>query len=167
VSDRDASGGVASHVDLGAALQAATRLREALAAEVEGARGERRMLRSLDAPALFERAATRAAFLSEAARLERAVRSALGLATLAPAPLPLDALRGRGPAGDALADVLSQVRALAGALQEIDRLNLELARRALAVVNGYVQALRPAPRAYDRHGGRASAPALALVSSKG
>jgi len=56
---------------------------------------------------------------------------------------------------------------LAGALQEIDRLNLELARRALAVVRGYVEAIQPTPRAYDRYGGRAAAPALAVVSSKG
>jgi hypothetical protein len=66
-----------------------------------------------------------------------------------------------------LAHILAEVRALAGALQEIDRLNLALAGRALACVRGYVEALQPKPRAYDRRGTRAEAPVLAMVSCKG
>jgi hypothetical protein len=67
---------------------------------------------------------------------------------------------------EALAACLSDVRALTGALAELDRLNLMLAGRALACVQGYLTALAPAPTAYDRRGGRATVRAVAAVSSK-
>jgi hypothetical protein len=156
---------------LGNAVETAGRLRDALAAEVEGARGERQLLRSLDAAGLFARAAARAAFLEAVAALERelAARLSRAAADLGLAQVTLDGLRQRAPGpGAALAATLSDVRALAGALHEIDRLNLQLAGRALGCVRGYVEALRPVPSAYDRRGGRAAAaPALALVSAKG
>jgi flagellar FlgN protein len=158
-------------MDLEQSLGTAGRLRDALAAEVESARRERQLLRTLDASALFARASERAAFLSEVARLEAELSRALAgaAAELGPGGLTLDRLQAHAPVqGGALAAVLSDVRALAGALREIDRLNLQLAGRALSCVRGYVEAIHPVPRAYDRRGARASAaPALALVSAKG
>ncbi|HET9597701.1 MAG TPA: flagellar export chaperone FlgN [Anaeromyxobacteraceae bacterium] len=157
-------------MDLENALETAGRLRDALAAEVESARHERQLLRALDTKGLFSRAAQRSGFLAEVARLEQELAAALGRAAraLGVGEVTLEALRARAPGpGGALARTLSEVRALAGALKEIDALNLQLAGRALACVRGYVDALQPTPRAYDRRGGRAAAPALAMVSSKG
>jgi multidrug resistance efflux pump len=157
-------------MDLENALERAAQLRDAIAAEVERARNERRLLRALDAAGLFARAAERGEFLAEVARLERELATSLAraAATLGLAEVTLERLRLRAPRqGEALARVLSEVRALAGALREIDALNLRLAGRALTCVRGYVQALRPTPLAYDRRGARAAQPSLALVSSKG
>ncbi len=157
-------------MELQHALSLATRLRDALAAEVESAREERRLLRDLDTGGLFARSAERTHFLAETGRLQRDLALSLGRAagTLGLSEVTLQRLRERASDGGAVvADVLSEVRALAAALQEIDRLNLQLARRALACVRGYVEALQPRGRAYDRRGGRTSAPALALVSAKG
>ncbi len=157
-------------MELENALEAAGRLRDTIAAEVERARDERRLLRTLDAAGLFARAAQRGEFLAEVARLERELASSLAraAAALGLPEVTLERLRLRVPRqGEALARVLSEVRALAGALREIDALNLKLAGRALTCVRGYVQALQPAPLAYDRRGARAAQPALALVSSKG
>jgi len=158
-------------MDLENALEKAGDLRDALAAEVENARRERLLLRGLDVAGLFARAAQRGAFLAEVARIERELAIALSRATgtLGLTEVTIERLRAVAPReGEALARILSDVRALAGALQEIDRLNLQLAGRALACVRGYVEALRPTPRAYDRRGARTStAPALAMVSSKG
>jgi hypothetical protein len=52
-----------------------------------------------------------------------------------------------------VAQALSELRASAQALQEIDSLNQILARRALACVRGYLSALSPRADVYDRHGG--------------
>jgi hypothetical protein len=159
-------------MSLALAASTAAKLRDALAAEVEGARQERRLLRGLDSAALLARATARAAFLAETERLERDIAG--HLARAAPAlglrEVTLDAIARAAPAeGGALARTLGEVRALAGALSEIDRLNLALAGRALACVRGYVDAVAPAPRAYDRRGARAAGapPALAVVSSRG
>ncbi len=157
-------------MDLENALETAGQLRDALAAEVESARAERQLLRTLDAERLFARAAERAAFLARTSQLERALGASLARATssIGLGELTLERLRKAAPvAGAAIADLLSEIRALAAALQEIDALNVQLARRALACVRGYVDALHPAPRAYDRRGAHAGAPAVALVTSKG
>ena len=157
-------------MELDHALEIARRLRDALKTEVEQARGERQLLRTLDGDGLFARAAQRQAFLGEAARLERDLAVTLGRAagSIGLAEVTLERLRRSVPgSGGILADLLSEIRALAGALHEIDQLNLQLAGRALSCVRGYVQAMRPAPRAYDRRGLREGAPAMALVSSKG
>jgi hypothetical protein len=69
--------------------------------------------------------------------------------------------------GARLARVLADVRALAGALREIDGLNAALARRALATVRGYVDALSPEPRAYGRAGSRPAAATAATVAARG
>jgi hypothetical protein len=158
------------HMDLENALETAGRLRDALAAEVDNARGERQLLRKLDTGGLFARAAQRAAFLAEVAGIERTLAVSLSRAagTLGMTEVTLERLRELAPRqGQALTQIMADIRALAGALQEIDKLNLQLAGRALTCVRGYVEALRPRPRAYDRRGTRAEAPVLAMVSSKG
>ncbi len=157
-------------MDLQNALASAEHLRGALTAEVERARGERQLLRSLDAAGLFARASERSAFVAEVARHERALTISIARAAgqLGLTTVSLEAIRLRAPReGAALQAVVSDVRALAGALKEIDSLNLQLAGRALSCVRGYVEALSPTPRTYDRRGGRSSAPALAMVSTKG
>ena len=153
------------------ALEKAAELRAILAAEVENARGERMLLRRLDAAGLFERAARRAGFLEWVARLEGELAAALSRAAgaLGLSEVTLERLRERAPRqAEILTHTLSDVRSLAGSLREIDRLNLQLANRALACVRGYVEALNPSPRAYDRRGARApSGPALVSVAVKG
>jgi hypothetical protein len=51
-----------------------------------------------------------------------------------------------------VAQALSELRASAQALQEIDSLNQVLSRRALACVRGYLAALSPRADVYDRYG---------------
>jgi hypothetical protein len=151
------------------ALTTAHRLKEALEAEVERARHEREVLRTLDSDRLFAGASARAAFNAEVAALEQRLASALARAAgaLGLSEVTLARLVIRVPEeAEALARVLADVRALAGALAELDRLNLLLAGRALACVQGYLTALAPAPSAYDRRGGRATVRAVAAVSSK-
>jgi hypothetical protein len=151
------------------AAAAARRLRDALAAEVEGARGERILLKRLDSEALFARAAERARFLAHSAQLERDMAAALARAAgaLGIPEVTLARLEQVAPReARALGCVLAEIRALAGALRELDRLNASLAQRALACVRGYVEALAPTPRAYDRAGSRSAAPVLATVSSR-
>lgn len=152
------------------ALRTAERLRTTLEAEVERARTEREILRTLDADLLFAGASARASFNAEVAALEARLASALARAAaeLGLSEVTMSRLKLRAPEeAEALAACLSDVRALAGALAELDRLNLMLAGRALACVQGYLTALAPAPTAYDRRGGRATAArAVAAVSSK-
>jgi hypothetical protein len=157
-------------MSLEAALGAAARLRDALAAEVDRSRAERALLKRLDGAALLERAAERARFLEQAARHEREMAGALAQAAglLGLPEVTVARLQAAAPGpGARLAGLLSDIRALAGALREIDQLNASLARRALSCVRGYVEALAPVPRAYERGGLRAAGPALATVSSRG
>ncbi len=155
---------------LDAAIETATRLRDALSAEVESARTERGLLRKLDGDGLFARAAERARFLGETSRLERDLAAALARAAgalgLPEVTLARLELAAPGPARR-LASLLGEIRALAGALREIDGLNAALAQRALSCVRGYVDALAPRASAYDRAGARAAAPQGALVSIRG
>jgi hypothetical protein len=157
-------------MSLQAALGAAERLREALAAEVESARAERSLLKRLDHDGLFARAAERGRFLERAASLERELASGLARASgrLGLPEVTLAKLEAVAPAeAGRLSAILSDIRSLSGALREIDGLNASLAQRALACVRGYVEALAPAPRAYERGGARASSPSLLTVSSRG
>lgn len=150
------------------ALATAHELRRALQLEVERAQREREVLRTLDSDRLFSGAAARAAFNAEVARLETALAGALSRAAgaLGLSEVSLPRLTMASPQGAAeLARLLADIRALAGALAELDRLNLMLAGRALACVQGYLTALNPAPAAYDRRGLRAaSAPVTALTA---
>jgi hypothetical protein len=158
-------------MDLENALETAGQLRDALAVEVESARQERHLLRALDTAGIFARATARSAFLEEAARLKRELAVSLGriAQSIGLTELTLEQIRQHAPAeGEALGQLTSEIGALAGALQEIDRLNYQLAGRALACVRGYVEAFRPTPAAYDRRGVRAANMAgAATVSSKG
>ena len=136
------------------ALAIAAELRDALAAQAERARREREALRALDSESLQAYAAARSIFNATAARLERELARALG------APGAKGATRA-APLSRELADL----RALAAALAEFDRLNMRLAQRALACVGGYLGALFPAPSAYNRRGLRApQGPALGYSS---
>jgi len=156
-------------MSLESAVGAAVRLREGLAREVEAARGERILLRKLDSQALLTRAAERAHFLARTADLERELAAALSgaAADLGLGQVTVAALTRASPRlGAQLSEVLGQIRALAGALHELDQLNASLAQRALSCVRGYVEALAPTPRAYDRGGLRAAARALVSVSSR-
>jgi hypothetical protein len=154
---------------LGDAVRAAIELRDALAAEVEAAREERSLFRSLDARALLGRASARADFQARVARLEERLRAALASAAdrLGLHEVTLSALGAREPSGAAaLSRAFGEVRALSSALAELDRLNQFLAARALRVVRGYVDALAPTPTAYDRRGLRAVAASDAVHSSR-
>jgi hypothetical protein len=151
------------------AAAAALRLRDALAAEVEEARSERQLLRHLDSAGLFARAARRSQFLAESARLERALAAALARAAgaLGLPEVTIARLERAAPAeARQVSAALGEIRALAGALRELDLLNASLAQRALACVRGYVEALAPAPRAYERGGARATSAAVLTVSSR-
>lgn len=154
---------------LSEALSTAAALKRALEGEVERARREREVLRTLDSDRLFASAAARAGFNAEVARLEGRLAGALARAAgaLGLSEVTLERLRVKAPEGaEALAAILADVRALAGALAELDRLNLMLAGKALACVQGYLTAIAPAPTAYDRRGARPAARSLAAVSSK-
>jgi hypothetical protein len=149
------------------AVDALNQLRELLRSEVAHARSERQILRTRDARAIFARASERAAFVAQVARLEQQAAGALGLVARA---LQLDEvslarLRQKVPSeAPGLARVLDDIQALAGALQEIDRLNLFLGNRALSCVRGYVTAVSPLPAAYDRRGAFAAPRHSAAVS---
>jgi len=150
-------------------LATAHELRRALELEVERAQREREVLRTLDSDRLFAGAAARAGFNAEVARLETALAGALARAAsaLGLSEVTLHRLATRAPDGAAeLARVLGDIRSLAGALAELDRLNLMLAGRALACVQGYLTALNPTPTAYDRRGLRAAAPPLSSLTSR-
>jgi hypothetical protein len=141
------------------ALSTTVALRRALESEVERARAEREVLRTLDSDRIFAGAAARAAFNARVAELEGRLASALSSAAgeLGAAEVTLARLAERAPAETAaLSRALGDVRALASALAELDRLNLMLAGRALACVQSYLTVLQPAPAAYDRRGARAA-----------
>jgi len=154
------------------ALAIALELRRVLELEVERARREREVLRTLDSDRLFASAAARAGFNAEVAGLESALAGALARAAgaMGLSEVTLHRLAIKAPLGAAqLAEVLADIRSLAGALAELDRLNLMLAGKALACVQGYLTALDPAPSAYDRRGVRAvpsSLKPLTVHSSK-
>jgi hypothetical protein len=144
-------------------------LRRVLEAEVARARSERETLKSLDSDRIFAGAAARAAFNAEVADLEAGLAAALGRAAgrLGVNEATLARLAEGAPAETAvLSRVLADVRALAGALAELDRLNLLLAGRALACVQSYLTALQPTPTAYDRRGGRPPASRRGTTWSK-
>jgi len=145
------------------ALANALELRRVLEQEVERARREREVLRTLDSDRLFASAAARAGFNAEVARLETGLAGALARAAgaMGLSEVTLQRLAMKAPQGtELLSQVLSDIRSLAGALAELDRLNLMLAGRALACVQGYLTALDPSPAAYDRRGARAPAATL-------
>lgn len=154
---------------LSRAVEVAIALSRTLAGEVERARAEREILRSLEAEAVFESAARRAVFNAEVARLGEELSRALRACTVAlgDGELSMARLALRFPADTArLRRVTAEIRAHAGTLAGLDKVNQILAQRALAFVNGYLGVLRPVPSAYDRRGGRAALPSQGGFSSK-
>ena len=137
-------------------LDVATRMREALQAELDEARTQRVLVRKLDVQGLFERARQRGEFNVKLAQLQDALGAALSAAAtqLGVDRISLDILHTSGlQAASKTAQALSELRASAQALQEIDALNQVLAKRALACVRGYLSALSPRADVYDRYGG--------------
>jgi len=138
------------------ALDVATRMRQALQAELEEAREQRVLVRKLDVQGLFERARRRGEFNVKLAQMQDALGEALVAIAdiLGVERVSLDVLHTSGiHAASKVAQALSELRASAQALQEIDALNQVLARRALACVRGYLSALSPRADTYDRYGG--------------
>jgi hypothetical protein len=138
------------------ALDVATRMRQALQAELEEAREQRVLVRKLDVQGLFERARRRGEFNVKLAQMQDALGEALAATAniLGVERVSLDVLHTSGIlAASKVAQALSELRASAQALQEIDALNQVLARRALACVRGYLSALSPRADTYDRYGG--------------
>lgn len=148
------------------ALDVATRMREALQAELEKAREQRVLVRKLDVQGLFERARQRGELNVRLAQMQASLSEALAesAGVLGVERVTQDLLHTSGIAGARrLAQALSELRASAQALQEIDAFNQVLARRALVCVRGYLSALSPRAGVYDRRGGVAdeSAPSIA------
>jgi hypothetical protein len=138
------------------ALDIATRMREALQTELAAARDQRVLVRKLDVQGLFERARRRGEFNIKLAQMQGALGEALAAvaAALGTAKVTLEVLRAsETTSAEALAEGLSELRASAQALQEIDNFNQGLGKRALACVRGYLSALSPRADAYDRFGG--------------
>jgi hypothetical protein len=138
------------------ALDVATRMRQALQAELEEAREQRVLVRKLDVQGLFERARRRGEFNVKLSQMQDALGAALAATAnvLGVDRISLDVLHTSGiHAASKVAQALSELRASAQALQEIDALNQILARRALACVRGYISALSPRADVYDRYGG--------------
>ena len=151
------------------ALATAQRLKKVLEQEVERARHEREVIRTLNGERLFAGASARSAFNKEVGALEKRLGTELSHVAekLGLAEASLTRLRLRLPdEAEAFCRVLSEVRALAGALCEIDRLNLTLAGRALACVQGYLTAMAPPTSAYNRYGGRLATRSIGAFSSK-
>jgi len=138
------------------ALDVATRMRQALQAELEEAREQRVLVRKLDVQGLFERARRRGEFNVKLAQMQDELGAALvaTASVLGVDRVSLDVLHTSGiHEASKVAQALSELRASAQALQEIDALNQVLARRALACVRGYLSALSPRADTYDRYGG--------------
>lgn len=150
------------------AVEVANALCRTLAAEVERARAERDVLRTLNAEAVFASAARRASFNAEVARLgEELSRALRAAAAAAGGELSMIRLAATYPAeAAALRRAVEEIRGHATALARLDQLNRTLAARALSFVNGYLGVLRPIPTAYDRRGYRAAQAASGAYSNK-
>jgi hypothetical protein len=144
-------------MSLSAALASVEQISSALQAEIARARSQRMLIRGLDAGGLLAYAQARGAANTRLGELEAALATALraGAHALGRTTLGLDDLRALPqPEARALADGLTEVRALAAALHELDGMNRLLAERALACVRGYLDAVVPRVSAYDRKGAR-------------
>jgi hypothetical protein len=142
-------------MDLEQTLTTAEKLKEALSSELERARDERRLLRTLDSARLMERAAKREHFNSSMVVLQREFQTNLETVgqRLGMNQVSVEALSQREPEASArLSVAVAEVRALAGALSELDALNRALGERTLGVVRGYISAIVPRTAAYDRQG---------------
>lgn len=137
------------------ALDVTNRMRDAFQAELQEARQQRVLIRQLDVQGLFERARRRGEFNVRLAQLQDDLGCALGASAeeLGVERVTTDILYTSGiAAAGKLAEGLSELRASAQALQEIDGMNQVLAKRALSCVRGYLAAMSPQASVYDRHG---------------
>jgi hypothetical protein len=137
------------------ALTVVDSIRKALEAEVERARQERALIRTMDVDGLVHRAALRATFNDQVRRLQSDLAAALGAAAavLGLKEVTVAALRALQPEqATRLEEGLGAVRALAAALAELDDLNRILGQRALSYVRAYLGAMNPTPTAYTRRG---------------
>lgn len=137
------------------ALDVANRMRDAFQAELQEARLQRILIRQLDVQGLFERARRRGEFNVRLAQLQEDLSDALGACAteIGVERVTTDVLHTSGiAAAGKLAEGLSELRASAQALQEIDGMNQVLAKRALSCVRGYLSAVSPHASVYDRHG---------------
>ncbi|HET6281116.1 MAG TPA: flagellar export chaperone FlgN [Polyangia bacterium] len=142
------------------AISITDQIRKALEAEVNRAREQRALIRVMDVEGLVRRATLRAEFNTSVGQLQQQLTVQLGAvaAELGLPEMTVEAL-GRHLPGSAerLADSLAAIRALAGALAELDDLNRLLGQRALSYVRAYLGAVNPTPAAYDRRGSAATA----------
>src|SRR6266511_6452024 len=126
------------------ALDVATGMRKALQAELEKAREQRVLVRKLDVQGLFERARQRGELNVKLAQLQNALAEALGESAhvLGIERVTIELLNASCiPSAQRVAQALSELRASAQALQEIDSFNQVLAKRALGCVRGFLSAL--------------------------
>ncbi|MFT3838890.1 MAG: hypothetical protein QM723_18060 [Myxococcaceae bacterium] len=119
------------------ALDHAKQLRDALSQELERSREARAALVSLDSDELMEGAQRREGFNERAEQLSTQLSQSL-----------------TGPREPEVSEVLAEIRAMSGALKELDELNRFLAERALACVRAWGSQLKPGGQAYDRRGVR-------------
>lgn len=146
---------------LARAIETTQALREALDAAVTRAQGEHLVIREFDVAGLMERARLRGEFNAHMVELERRLQSDLAAAgeTLGLPEVTLEALAESAPTEAAeLSSLLSQVRARAAALAELDDLNRKLIQRTSTMVRGYLAAALPSSTAYDRRGGSSTVP---------
>lgn len=153
--------------ELARAMDAVEEMRAALEAEVVRAREQRTLIRKMDLDGLLDRASRRALFNERLAMLEQTLADELA-AVAESHRLPavdLDHFARALPAPTArLRERLAEVRALAGALLELDALNKLLAERSLTYVRGYLSALLPKSTAYDRRGAATAGPPVSTSS---
>jgi hypothetical protein len=141
--------------ELELALTVVDSIRRALEAEVERARQERALIRTMDVDGLVHRAALRGTFNDQVRRLQNDLGAALGAAaaTLGLKEVTVAALREQRPEqATLLEEGLGAIRSLAAALAELDDLNRILGQRALSYVRAYLGAMNPTPAAYNRRG---------------
>ncbi len=141
--------------ELDHAAEILQRVRIALETELMQARGQRLLVRDLDAQALFERARQRGAFNVQLAQLESDLAQALEAAgkRLGLTQVTLDELRRVAPQDAVhLESRLAEIRVLTEALREIDAVNRKLSERALGRVRRVLGAMAPQTVAYDRRG---------------
>lgn len=153
-------GAIASGVAVTSAVEISRKIRDALAVEVERARGERTLIRKMDSDGLMRRAALRAEFTAATASLQRELADALAVVgrALALPEITLAAIREKAPREGAELDrALAEVRALASALSELDNLNRLLGQRVMSYVRAHLAILAPKSSAYDRRGEAAAA----------
>jgi hypothetical protein len=148
------------------ALDVANRMRDAFQSELQEARQQRILIRQLDVQGLFERARRRGEFNVRLAQLQEDLGTTLGAsaAEMGVERVTTDILYTSGiAAAGQLAEGLSELRASAQALAEIDNMNQVLAKRALSCVRGFVTAMSPQASVYDRHGSLNTQPTSSLA----